>query len=336
MSTAATPIAFVHAALLAFERRQADPAPALRKAQITPSMLRRSNTRITAGQFEVFAAEAMQQLDDEALGWFTRRLPWGSYGLLARASLSAPTLGVALQRWCRHHRLLADDLTVSLNVAGSVATIAIDEHRALGELREFCLVSMLRNVLGFGCWLIDSRIELQGSSFPIAAPPHADVYTLLFPGPVRFDAPRAGLSFDAAYLDLPLRRDERAMNTMLRHALPLTVRPYRRDRLLVQRVRELLRTQPGTMLNAQALARALHVSTRTLHRQLLDEAASLQALKDEVRCAVAVEMLCRTKRPIKQVAAAAGFASEKSFSRAFRHWTGRAPSDYRRDAAAAT
>ena len=28
----------------------------------------------------------MQELDDEALGWFNRRLPWGSYGMLARAS----------------------------------------------------------------------------------------------------------------------------------------------------------------------------------------------------------------------------------------------------------
>jgi hypothetical protein len=52
----------------------------------------------------------MQELDDEALGWFSRRLPWGSYGMLCRASLTSPDLGVAIKRWCRHHRLLTEDI----------------------------------------------------------------------------------------------------------------------------------------------------------------------------------------------------------------------------------
>jgi hypothetical protein len=55
---------------------------------------------------ETFSGLAMRALDDEALGWFSRRLPWGSYGLLCHASLCAPSLGVALARWCRHHALL--------------------------------------------------------------------------------------------------------------------------------------------------------------------------------------------------------------------------------------
>ena len=41
---------------------------------------------------ELLSAAAMQELDDESLGAFSRQLPWGSYGLLARASLTAPTL----------------------------------------------------------------------------------------------------------------------------------------------------------------------------------------------------------------------------------------------------
>jgi hypothetical protein len=60
------------------------------------------------------------------------------------------------------------------------------------------------------------------------------------------------------------------------------------------------------------------VSPRTLHRQLKEEGATLQGLKDEVRRTRAVELLHRTQRPIKQVAEAAGFENEKSFIRAFR------------------
>ncbi|MBS1175664.1 MAG: transcriptional regulator, AraC family [Proteobacteria bacterium] len=326
---AATPIAFVQAVVRGFERYGANPADALQRAQIAPSLLRRPEARVTAAQFELLCGTAMQQLDDEALGWFSRRLPWGSYGLLCRASLSAPNLGVALKRWCRHHRLFTDDIVLSLDDDGQVATLAIEEHRDLGSLREFCLLTSLRYVHGYACWAVDSRIALRDTAFPFAAPPHAAVYPLLFSGEMHFDAPRAGFSFDAHYLELPLRRDERALRAMLQHALPLTVLQYRRDRLLVQRVRELLHDPAADALHAEGLARALNVSLRTLHRHLQQEGASVQALKDEVRCGRAQDLLRRTRQPVKQIAHQIGYRSEKSFARAFRQWTGAAPSDWR-------
>ena len=327
---AATPMAFVQAIAQAYAVRGLDPAGALNQAQITPAQLHDEKARITSGQMEALSAAAMRELDDEALGWFSRRLPWGSYGMLARASLTAPTLGLALARWCRHHALLTGDILLQLTSEGAHARLAITERRALGALREFCLVSMLRNVLGLASWFIDSRLPVLAAEFPFAAPPHAPAYAVLFDGPTRFCAPCAALQFDARYLALPLTRDEAAMQQMLQHALPLTVRQYRRDRLLVARVRQLLATDRDSSHNAAQLAERLHVSTRTLHRQLKEEGASLQALKDEVRKSRAVDLLRRTRQPIKQVAEAAGFASEKSFIRAFRTWTGHSPAQFRR------
>ena len=327
---AMTPIAFVQAIVLAYERRGMRPAEALAQAQIAPAALLDPASRITAWQMERISDAAMQELDDEALGWFSRRLPWGSYGMLARASLSAPTLGVALKRWCRHHGLIADDIALKLSVTGNTAMLAITEQRDLGALREFCLVSVLRNILGVASWLIDSRIPLLGAQFPFPAPAHHEAYAVLFSGPTAFDTAPAGIRFDARYLALPLRRDERALQQMLQRALPLTVLPYRRDRLLVQRVRQALAAHPAQSHNAEALAVRLNVSPRTLHRQLKEEGATLQALKDEVRRARALELLLRTQRPIKQVAEAAGFQNEKSFMRAFRGWTGQSPAEFRR------
>jgi AraC-like DNA-binding protein len=327
---AATPIAFVKAMLLAYAKYGEDPKEALKAAQITPSMLRRGGTRITAGQLEAFARTAMQQLDDEALGWFSRRLPWGSYGMLVRASLTASTLEVALRRWCRHHALLTGDIVFRLEQQAGTAHLALEERVDLGAMREFCLLTSLRNAHGVACWLVDSRIPLREVRFPFAAPPHREVYPLLFPGPVRFDADPAGFSFDAQYLQLPVRRDERALQAMLQQALKLIVLPYRRDRLLVQRVRELLRSRADELRSGQALAAALNMSLRTLHRQLRDEGASLQALKDEARSDQAIELLRRTRQPLKRVAEAVGFASEKSFARAFRQWTGHPPGALRR------
>ena len=329
-SAAVTPIAFVHAILVAYRHYGRNPDEALRQAQIAPELLDQPQSRITALQFEAISGAAMRELDDEALGWFSRRLPWGSYGMLARASISAPNLGVALQRWCRHHGLIADDITLRLSVTGELATVTLTEQRDLGALREFCLVSVLRNLLGVACWLIDSRIPLHNAQFPYAAPAHAAVYGVLFSGPTTFEAMSAHICFDARYLALPLRRDEAALQHMLQHALPLTVLQYRRDRLLVQRVRQALTAHPSQTHNADDLAALLNMSPRTLHRQLKDEGASLQALKDEVRKSRALELLLRTDRPIKQVAQAAGFMNEKSFIRAFRNWTGESPAEFRR------
>ena len=334
--TAATPIAFVQAVLLAFDKHGTDPSEALREAQITPAMLRDPATRITADRLESLSRAAMHQLDDEALGWFSRRLPWGSYGMLLRASLGAPTLGVALRRWCRHHGLLTDDVRFELQSHDGLARLHIVELVELGAMREFCLLTSLRNLHGVASWLVDSSVPLVEARFPFAAPPHAAVYPLLFPGPVHFGADQALLAFDAAYLALPLRRDERALQAMLQRALQLIVRPYRRDRLLVQRVRELLRERPTELRSAEALAEALHVSVRTLHRQLREEGAALQSLKDEVRRDQAVALLQRTGRPVKQVAQDVGFDNERSFARAFRQWTGVSPSDFRRSHRAPT
>jgi AraC-like DNA-binding protein len=327
---AATPVAFVHAIVRAYQRYGHSPDHALREAQITPEALAESEGRITAWQMEKLSGTAMQELDDEALGWFSRRLPWGSYGMLARASISAPTLRLALSRWCRHHALIAPDITLTLDVSGEEASIVIAEHTDLGAQREFCLVSVLRNIHGLACWLVDSRIPLLAAQFAFKAPDHRAAYPVLFSGPSTFEAKKTGICFDASYLNLPLRRDEKALQQMLQHALPLTVLQYRRDRLLVQRVRQALATHPQHTHSADALATLLHVSPRTLHRQLKEEGATLQGLKDEVRQARAVELLNRTERPVKQVAEAAGFQNEKSFIRAFKGWTGLSPAEFRR------
>lgn len=326
---AATPIAFVQAIVAAYALRGMDASAALAKAQIEPQLLTQPHARITAMQMEWVSGLAMQELDDEGLGWFSRRLPWGSYGMLVRASLSAPTLRVALQRWCRHHGLLTDDIALSLSEHEGIACLELNEVRSLGELQEFCVVSVLRNALGVACWLTDSRIPLQGTELRFTAPAHQASYQVLFDGPTRFSAPEHRLLFDARYLELPVRRDDAALQHMLQRALLLMVRPYRRDRLLVEKVRQALAQHPEHCRNADDLAHWLNLSARTLHRQLKEEGASLQQLKDAVRRDVAVAQLQRSHRPVKQIAALAGFNNEKSFIRAFKGWTGQTPQAFR-------
>jgi hypothetical protein len=110
----------------------------------------------------------MRELDDEALGWFGRRLPWGSYGMLARASISAP-------RWAWRWRAGAATTGCSRTMSrwswcATANWPAAPAGKArLGPVREFCMVSVLRNIHGLASWLIDARLPLLHASFPFAA-----------------------------------------------------------------------------------------------------------------------------------------------------------------------
>ncbi|MFN4103696.1 MAG: AraC family transcriptional regulator [Tepidimonas sp.] len=335
---AATPMAFARAIALAYRLRGADPTDALREAGLSAADLDRTDARLTSLPFERLALRAMRELDDEALGWFSRRLPWGSYGMLARASLSAPTLHIALKRWCRHHALLTDDITLSLQRAGALAQLTLHERITPGAaladvaeratLREFAHVSLLRNALGLSAWWIDARLPLLELDLAWPAPAHADVYALLFAGArLRFGAPHTQARLAADVLDEPLRRDEAALRAMLPQAIRLMVRPYRHDRLLLERTRRALRAHPGA--DTRQLAEQLHVSPRTLQRQLAIAGTSVHALRDRVRRELAEQHLLRTTWPVKRIAAAVGFTHDKSFSRAFRAWTGCSPAEWR-------
>ena len=337
-------MAFVQAMLRAYAAQGKSPAKALEFAQITPAQAKKSKARITALQMERISSYAMHELNDEALGCLSRQLPWGTYGMLVRASLTSPTLGVALKRWCRHHGLVNDDIELSVEEHDGKAHIRLRELKDLGAQREFGVLSILRNLYGVACWLIDSRITLEQVQFAFEAPEHQAVYPLMFQGPVQFGQtlshskladqdesalPTSELIMNASYLSLPLRRDEAALQRMLETALTLTVLQYRKDRLLLTQVKQTLAMHPQETHSAADLAPLLNLSPRSLHRQLKEEGTSLQVLKDEVRRERAIELLQRTRKPIKQVAESAGFQNEKSFIRAFKQWMGQTPAAFR-------
>ena len=322
-------MAFVQAVVLAYQQRGLSPAAALAAAQIAPSAVQHSQARITALQMELLCGHAMRELDDEALGWFSRRLPWGSYGMLARASIGSPNLGLAMARWCRHHHLLTDDIQLLLHSDAQLTRIELHSLRNLGAMQEFCLLSVLRNLHGFASWLVDTPLPLRQATFPFAAPDHAAVYEVLFQAPVVFAAPLASIELDAHWLTQPLVRDEAALTQMLQRALPIQVRPYRPSHNLVQRVRQAIAAHPQCGHTADSLATLLHLSPRSLHRQLQQAGTSVQQLKDEVRCQRACALLLRSDIPLKRIALACGFASEKSFGRAFVQWLGTPPQTYR-------
>ena len=88
--------------------------------------------------------------------------------------------------------------------------------------------------------------------------------------------------------------------------------------------------QSDAAFNSQDLAAALMTSERTLHRRLKQSCGeSPKTFIDRIRVETARMLLETSTKPVKELAANAGFIDEASFRRAFRRFAGMAPSAYR-------
>lgn len=114
---------------------------------------------------------------------------------------------------------------------------------------------------------------------------------------------------------------------MILHATSFFIPAAKRWHL--RKVRQALGNPAVTSHNTETLATALNMSPRSLHRQLQEEGASLQQLKEQVRLERAEDLLLRITKPVKQMAASSGFRNEKGFMRAFQDWVGMSPAAFR-------
>jgi AraC-like DNA-binding protein len=89
-----------------------------------------------------------------------------------------------------------------------------------------------------------------------------------------------------------------------------------------------LRLADGTS-TVEQVAKALHVSTRTLQRRLHERNSSVSRLLDDVRQEVVMLMLA-SGAPMRTIAEQSGFGDVPAFYRAFRRWTGTTPGKYKR------
>jgi AraC-like DNA-binding protein len=328
---------YVRMILSVYSRKGVDPGAVLRHAGIDPVIMEPDvpAAPVSRAQTVLLSTYAMRELDDETLGWSSRPVPWGAFSMLARASLTAPDLRIALKRWIRHQNFMLPDIATRLQEADGAAILTFEEVGKTWEsafVREFALTSVVRCIWGYASWLIDSAVPLIDVRFPLVEPisPRA---AALFKGCARTGAEGpTTCRFDNRYLDLPNRRSEADMQTMLSsgEAILIASVPYRPDRRLVQRIRSLLKENLAHIeWTADDIAQTLNVSVRTLHRHLTDEGISLQALKDNARKTRAIHLLLHTDLPLKRTAADVGFAHERSLNRAFREWTGELPSGFR-------
>jgi len=89
------------------------------------------------------------------------------------------------------------------------------------------------------------------------------------------------------------------------------------------------RVERGQPVSVDRIATDLHVSRRTLQRQLQAAHTSVRAELERVRHDAALALLRDDRLSIAEISARLGFADPSQFTRAMRRWSGAAPSQLR-------
>lgn len=323
---------FVAGLLSGMKERGLDIRPPLRAAGIDAAALRDRRERVPLATYAALYDAVIHELHDEGFGLFDEPLRPGSFEFLCRGVATADHLELALMRAARFLSLVLPDLEVDVSRDHKTALLIIREAKKVRPepCRVFAFEWLLRLLHALSSWLVASDIEIESVRFPFARPAHVADYARVFSRRCTFGADQLEARMRADVLDLPIRRDERALEAFLAGGPGNITMLYRPDRETVRRMRQMMEGALPERLSLEVLARRLGLSERTLHRRLHDEGSSFRDVSHALHRDVALRQLTKTDMSIAAIAAHLGYAEPSAFFRAFRHWTGEAPTRYRK------
>ncbi|RZI84810.1 MAG: AraC family transcriptional regulator [Rubrivivax sp.] len=251
------------------------------------------------------------------------------FGVLGYAALACGNLAQALQRLERHHQAVYDANPPRVQpVAGGLCIEWGVERGRPGALVDetaiASLVQLARDMTGH-------PVATLAVHFVNPAPADLSPYEAFFGGPVLFEQPNTRVLLRSADLALPMRKSDPALLALLDQqaerllqevaALPEAAERWRAT--LVSLIR-------SGQTSLAALARAHHMSPRSLQRRLAEQGVSFQRLLDDTRRQLADAYLRDPTLELAEIALLLGYSEQSAFTRAFRHWSGVAPAQWRK------
>ena len=255
----------------------------------------------------------------------------GLFATMSELVSRCGTLGELLEKAISFYNLVSNDIPMGLNVVNGKAVFEFTMAKPMLDpqhfMAEFWLVIWHR----FPSWYIGEPIRLQETHFTFTEPGHTAELEIMFPSPLHFNSDANRLVFDAQYLDKPLLRSDHELTQYLENAPADVMTIPGSDTLLEAQIERIISQRNADRLvfgTIHELAHELGMSSQTLHRRLTESATSYQKIKDNLRRNLAIAKLINEKLSVEQVSDAVGFSESRSFTRAFKHWTGLTPREY--------
>lgn len=254
-----------------------------------------------------------------------------NFGLLGLAMRTAPTFGDAVRIGLEYQRNLGPlmDLALDEHGAGAVAVVATAPAEA-GDVMPFLCEEMFSSVLMLARELAGQEFTPLRLDLGYPAPPYAQRYRELFHCEVRFQQPQHAMVVDRRWLAMPFASynpvTSRQALALCRAQLAAVSVRGETTAAVERQLRPRLRENP----QMTDIATALHLSERTLRRQLAAEDTSFSDVHNRVRSERALELLLDPEHTIAWIGGQIGFNDVREFRRAFKRWTGHTPSEARR------
>lgn len=330
-----TPVTYPAQYVALAREKGLDCASLISEAGLDPQQLADPTRRVAFSAFINLVEALLLRSGDSSIGFETGlRLPLTAHGNLGYALLCSDTPLAAVEILKRFWRLRGRGIRFDFREEPDAYVFSFHGElhlpAALGRvLMEGMVVSFCQGV----CFLLGLS-ELPGEAcFDFPEPAHYARFRHRFPQ-AHYDQPETLVRLtDKSRFQHPLGT---ANPEALRQALLLCEQEQalwgddEADHALLARARaEMSLTASGYPTPAE-LSERLHLSLRTLRRKLLAQGSGYKQLLEEARRRDAMTLLATPSLTIQQVAGMLGYDVPANFTRAFRQWTGRPPSHYRR------
>jgi AraC-like DNA-binding protein len=160
---------------------------------------------------------------------------------------------------------------------------------------------------------------------------HSEDFESFFKAPVNFSQEHNILYFSTEDMTAPLpmadaelarRNDEVVIEHLARREKSDILRKVE------AKIVDLL---PSGECTKERVASELNLSLSNLYNKLEQRGTSYQNVLEDLRSTLACQYLQQPNMPITQITYLLGFSDTSNFSRAFRRWTGKSPSQYRKE-----
>lgn len=289
------------------------------------------DARIPLEQFRKFMNVALEQSQAPWLGWeFGLTLNLSSHGFLGYAAMSSETLGDAVDLAVKYFRTRGTVMDIQHFIEDDVAVIQVEELVALNEIAPFMIENLFSSFHVIGQKMLGD-LPIEGElRFAFPEPDYFERIKPLLPIPVTFDCAYNQMRFPASRLEQPLKFSDPRLAQMAQAQCEAEMANIKTPPRLLNKVRRIILADSWRSPGVEEVASELHMSARTLKRKLQQLGTSYQVILSDLRKALAVEYLTQTDMTVDDIAIQLGYSDASNFARAFRRWTSKSPSDYRR------
>lgn len=161
-------------------------------------------------------------------------------------------------------------------------------------------------------------------------PPHRSEYDRIFQCPIVFNAGWNAWRSDPELSSHRIQLHSRYVFGVLSEKAESLLKELETSKSTRGRVERLLMPILHTGdIGMDAIATKMAVSRQTLFRRLKAEDATFEKVLDDLRHRLSLHYLSGRKTSVNETAYLVGFSDPAAFSRAFKRWTGRSPSEFR-------